>query len=560
MTEDCDVLVLGSGAAGLVAAVTAAHAGLRVIVAEKTPLLGGTTALSEGMIWIPRSHHAQAAGIADTAEDAIAYVRHVAGNAYDPAHTRAYVDHAPAMLHFLETSTPVRYSLSRYSPDYYSDAPGATVGKRALNAAVFDARRLGPLFPLIRPPLASTLVLGGMTITGHDLAHFFRIGRSAASTWHVAKMVARHALDRATGHPRSLRIGNGAGVIGALLLALQEQSVPVWRNAQGLSLTREGTRITGADLLHDGKPVTVTATKGVLLACGGAPGDAAFRARHYPHVAAGKPHHSLAPSTNTGDGLHLAVSVGARLETRLSQPAAWSPVSLVPQPDGTRSPFPHYIDRAKPGIIAVDAQGQRFVNEACPYQEFVPAMVASGAPDATCWLIADHRAQRRYGIGAAPPWPGRLGPFQRSGYLTTAATLRDLAQMIGVDQGTLQTTVSRFNTGAAVGQDPDFHRGTTPFNRAYGDAGHHPNPCLGPLKHAPYHAVKLHPGDIGTFLGLAADRDARVLDDAGTVIPGLYVAGNDMASLFGGTYPAAGITVGSAMTFGWIAARHMAGK
>ncbi len=559
MNIDCDVLVLGSGAAGLTAAVTAAEAGLRVIVAEKTGLLGGTTALSEGMIWVPGSHHARAAGVDDTAGAATAYVTHVAGTAHDPARTCAYVEQAPAMLQFLERHTPVRYSLSHYSPDYYSDAPGATVGQRAHNAAVFDGRRLGPLFPLIRPPHASTLVLGGMTITGHDLGHFFRIGRSPASTWHVAKMVARHLIDRASGHQRGLRIGNGAGVIGALLMALQDRSVPVWRHAEAMTLTRDGTRVTGATILHDGNPVTINATRGVLLACGGAPGDAAFRAAHYPHVAAGKGHVSLAPATNTGDALRLATAIGAALDTRNAQPAAWSPASLVPQPDGSVSPFPHYIDRAKPGIIAVNHLGQRFVNEACPYQEFVPAMVASGNPDGTAWLIADHPAQRRYGIGAAPPWPGRLSPFQRSGYLVTAPTLHDLAQRIGIDPAGLETTVARFNKGAEVGQDAAFHRGSTPFNRAYGDADHRPNPCLGPLTRGPFHAVKLHPGDIGTFHGLAADEHARVLDGGGTPIPGLHVAGNDMASLFGGTYPAAGITVGSAMTFGYIAARHMAG-
>ena len=427
-----------------------------------------------------------------------------------------------------------------------------------MNPAVFDARRLGPLFSLIRPPLDSTLVLGGMTITGHDLGDFFRIGRSARSTLHVARMVARYAWDRAGGATRGLRIGNGAGMIGALLLTLQDKGARVWRNAGAVALLQDGVRVAGATLMRDGIPMQVRAARGVLLACGGAPGDDAFRARHYAHVAAGKPHVSLAPATNTGDGLRLAQALGARLDTSLSQPAAWSPASLVPQPDGSLSPFPHYIDRAKPGIIAVDQRGQRFVNEACPYQEFVPAMVAAGMADpaVSCWLIADHPAQRRYGLGAAPPWPGRLASVQRSGYLISARTLAELAGKLGLDAGALQATVARFNASAVRGADPEFGRGTTPYDRAYGDAAHGPNPCLGPLDTGPFHAVKLHPGDIGTFHGLAADAEARVLRDDGP-IPGLYVAGNDMVSLFGGTYPAAGITVGSAMTFGYTAARHM---
>jgi succinate dehydrogenase/fumarate reductase flavoprotein subunit len=554
-----DVLVLGSGAAGLSAGVTAALAGLDVIVAEKTHLLGGTTAYSEAMIWVPASHHAKAAGLEDSPGDALRYVEAVTGRHFDRERVAAYLEAAPRMLAFLEERTPVRYLLSRYSPDYYPDLPGARIGMRALNPDILDGRRLGPLFTRIRPPLASTLILGGMTITGHDLPHFFRIGRSLGSTAHVAGMTLRYAGDRLAGRRLGTRIGNGHGIVAGLVLTLAGKRAGLWTDAVVEELGTSGGAVTGAVVAHEGRRIAVTARRGVVLACGGFSGDPVLTGEHFPHVAAGKRHHTLVPSTNIGDGLRLGLSAGGMLGRVPAQPAAWAPVSLVPQPSGPPVPFPHYIDRGKPGMLAVDPRGRRFTNEAKVYQDFVPDMIAACRqdPEVAVWLIADRKAIRRYGLGAAPPAPGRLAPFVSSGYLVEARSIEELGSRTGVDPAALRETVDRLNALASTGRDSDFGKGDTPYDRAYGDPDHKPNPCFGPIGTPPYYAVRMMPGDIGTVVGLQTDADARVLDRGGAAIPGLYAAGNDMAGVFGGFYPAAGVMVGPALTFGWRAARHL---
>jgi hypothetical protein len=256
--------------------------------------------------------------------------------------------------------------------------------------------------------------------------------------------------------------------------------------------------------------------------------------------------------------MRLAENVGGVISDALVQPMAWAPTSWVPH---LGSAFPHFVERAKPGVIAVDSKGRRFTNEAAVYHDFVPAMIdnANGSDRVEAWLIADHVAQRRYGLGAAPPAPGFLGPSIRSGYLKVAPSLRELAEKIGVDGVTLEESVGRFNTDAKQGLDTQFARGQSEQNRAYGDPDHGPNPCLGALQTAPFYAVNIQPGDLGSLVGLSIDARSRVLDKDKRPITGLYAAGLDAASMFGGHYPAAGVTVGSALTFGWIAARDALG-
>ncbi len=561
LSAECDVLVVGSGAAGLTAALAASHRGQRVMVLEKEPVVGGTTALSEGMIWVPLSRHAREAGIEDSAEAALAYIEAAAGRYFNRGKAEAYVRHAAPMLDFIEHRTSTRFTLARYSPDYHQEMPGATVGKRAFNPGLFDGRRLGADFARLRSPLATTMILGGMTVASADLPHFMGLRRSPRAAWHVARVTGRYAFDLLLGHRRGTRIANGNGIIGSLMLALKERRVEIATEARAVRLLKDGARIVGAEVMWNGTSKQITAREGVVLACGGFPGDAALRCQHYGHVAAGKPHQSLAPATNTGDGLRLALEAGAALDENVEQPAAWTPVSLVPMRDGSRVPFPHYIDRGKPGVIAVDPRGRRFTNEAEPYHRFVPAMVRAceADPEVAIHLIADRRALRRYGLGAVPPAPARIAPFLRSGYLIEAANLASLGQRLGIDGATLAATIERFNADAATGNDPEFGKGSSAFDRAYGDAEWKPNPCVGPLAEPPFYAVRVMPGDIATFLGLAADAGARVLDAAGRPIPGLYTAGNDMTTPFGGDYCAAGITIGAAMTFGYIAGHGLAG-
>lgn len=554
-TSSFDVVVIGSGAAGLVAALTAAHAAARVLVVEKTPWLGGTTALSEGMVWIPLNAHARARGLADSVGAAVDYLRAAAPASFAEARAQAYCACAADALEFVEAQSPVRYELADASIDYHPELPGATAGTRALRPLPYDARHLRADFAMLRPPLPTTLAWGGMMLSSGDHAHVLAMRRSVRSSAHVASLALRYMRDRALGSPRGTRLTNGNAVIAGLWTALRALHVPVWTNASAVALSTAGTRVVGVDVATPNL-VRVEA-RSVVLACGGFPGSAPWTRRHVRHVAAGKPHVSLAPKTNTGDGLDLALSVGARLASTVAHPLAWTPASEVPQADGSSIPFPHYVDRAKPGVIAVTIAGVRFANEAMAYQRFVPAMIEAtrGTPVGHVWLVADHRAVRNYGLGAAPPAPGRLGPFLRSGYLVSAASVDALAARLGIDPTALGRTIRRFNEDAVLGRDREFGKGDAPLDRAYGDPAVTPNPCLAPLEHGPYYAIRLVPGDIGSFVGLDVDANARVLRDAG-VIEGLYAAGNDVCSPTGGEYPAAGVTVGAAMTFGYLAGRH----
>ena len=561
----CDVLVVGSGAAGLTTALTAAEAGLSVIVLEKAEVIGGTTALSEGMVWIPGSRQARAAGVNDAPAAALTYIEHAAGPSFEPARARAFVDAAAQMLALVEDAGGPRFTLAAGSMDYHPEWPGASRGARSLIPGIFDGRRLGAHFGHLRRPLESTLVLGGMTIGSGELATMRRAHRDPAAAWHAARLVARHAWDRARGHPRGTRIANGNGLVGALAWACLQRGVVLWTATALAELrttrTNDGVQVTGACIDRHGSAIEVSTTRGVVLAGGGFSGSPAMRERFFPAGAEGEDHVRLVPDSVSGDTLRLAEALGARLVANASV-ASWTPASRVPAAvSGVSEGFPHFMERQKPGFIAVNGQGRRFVNEATSYSLFVQTMLADaqGAPP-VCWLISDRPALRRHGMGAAPPFPMSIGRHLRSGYLIEAHDLPTLAARIGVDAATLCRTVETFNSNARAGHDPEFGRGDSAIDRAYGDPAHPVHPNLGPLDRPPYYAVRLRTGDIGSLAGLASDENARVLDIAGRAIPGLCVAGNDAASLFGGTYPAGGITIGPAMTFGWIAARTLAGS
>jgi succinate dehydrogenase/fumarate reductase flavoprotein subunit len=553
----CDVLVVGSGAGGLSAALSASEAGLDVIVIEKGTHFGGTTCHSEGMIWVPMSAQAIKAGKGDTASAALAYLAAVAGNHLDRDKSAAYLDAAPAMLTFLESHTRVRYALAS-SLDYHPDAPGATVGARSLRVEPMDGKTLGRVFDMIRPPLASTLALGGMTVTSLDLPHALKAHRSPAAFWHMAKLSVGYAIDRLQGYARGTRIGNGHALIGCLVEALLTRGIRLMPSTACTDLIVRDRRVEGAVVRTTGGGRRVLANCGVVLAAGGFSGNAGLKRKTYAHVRRGHDHALLAAETSAGDGVHAGLGARGVFVDDLSQPAAWTPASLVPQSDGSKVAFPHYVDRNKPGFIAVDRQGRRFTNEAATYHHFVPAMIAAcrDEPVTEAWLIADACAVDRYGIGATPPFPGFLGAAVRSGYLKSAMTINALSQALQLPH--LAATVERFNAFAQSGVDEDFHRGETAYERACGDPTVTPNPSLAPLAKPPFYAVRLVPSDIGTFAGLRTDPRARVIDDCGIAIPGLYAAGNDAASAFGGAYPAAGVTVGLALTFGFVAGRDLA--
>ncbi|MCA0044879.1 FAD-dependent oxidoreductase [Celeribacter litoreus] len=555
----CDVLIVGSGAAALCAAITAREAGLDVLVAEKTEVFGGTSAWSGGWLWIPQNPLAERAGIVEDPEAPRRYLRALLGNRIQDPRIEAFLHNGPEMVAFLEEIGAMTWVDGNKVPDFY-DHDGAVTGGRSVTAAPFNGRTLGPLFKRLRPP-RDILSLWGMGInSGADMAHFFQSWRSPSSIWHISKRLSRHVVDLVL-RGRGTQLVGGNALVAHLLKAAQEHGVTLWHSCPVTGLISEDGRVIGAHLTRGGKEIEVRAKRGVILAAGGFPHDAERQKTAFAHSKT-IPHASAAPTTNTGDGLRLAEGIGGEVDTTLAEPAAWAPVSRVPDGKGGFKNFPHLVDRAKPGFIAVDRRGKRFVNEANSYHEFMKALFAATpagqAPEA--WLICDHRAQRQFGIGWAKPFPFPLGPFLRSGYLKRGRTLNDLAAKCNLPSDALESTVQQFNTQAREGRDPAFHRGETPYNRASGWAKHRgPNPSLRPLDQGPFYAVKLVPGSLGTFAGIKTAANGQVLSTTGAPIDGLYAIGNDAASIMGGHYPSGGITLGPGMTFGYVVGRRLAG-
>lgn len=422
-----------------------------------------------------------------------------------------------------------------------------------------DGRELGARVKKLSPPLPELTVFGMMLGSGKEIWHFMRVFRSLESFVYVTKRLSRHAMD-VLRHGRGMTLTNGNALAGRLMKAAMDLDIPVWLESPVRELVVEGGRVTGARVDHEGRKVHVTARVGVVLACGGFPHDVARRKAMFPHAPTGQEHYTPSPKSNTGDGLRMAEAVGGYVDPTIPHAAAWVPTSVTRRSDGSQGVMPHFIDRAKPGVIAVTRHGKRFANEANSYHDFVQDLVRAtrGDKDIFAWEICDHATLRQYGMGCVAPFPMPLGRHLRTGYLKRGSTVRDLAREIGVDAATLQATVDEFNRHAASGEDPAFGKGSKAYNRYQGDALNTPNPCVRPLNQGPFYAIKLVIGDIGTFAGLAVDAKTRVLDTQGRPIAGLHAVGNDAASVMGGNYPGAGITLGPALTFGYVAGMTLA--
>jgi succinate dehydrogenase/fumarate reductase flavoprotein subunit len=366
-------------------------------------------------------------------------------------------------------------------------------------------------------------------------------------------------------HRRGMRLVNGNALVAGLAASAFEAGVEIRTNSAAKHLLideADGNRVVGAVISSPQGDIHISARCGVVLACGGFPHDVARKKQLLPHAPTGQEHWSAASRGNTGDGLRLGETAGGVVADDLKQAAALAPVSLVPQSDGSFAHFPHLIERGKPGLIAVTAAGKRFVNEADSYYDFMSNLIAATPQDqpVQAWLVCDHAFIRRYGLGAVKPAPMPLGSMLNNGYLKRGRTLGELAQTCGIDAQNLQNTVQTYNQMAVQGQDGDFAKGETPYNRMQGDADlGHVNPCMAPIQSGPYYAVRVVPGSLGTFAGLKVNAHAQVLDADMQPISGLYAGGNDMASIMGGYYPSGGITLGPAMTFGFLAAQHAVG-
>ncbi len=562
IADEYDTIVLGAGAAGMTVAAVAAAEGLRVLLIEKSTQVGGTTATSGGMVWIPANAKMAEAGIADTREQAQVYLRHCVPGSFNEYLRSTFLARADAAIAYLERKTSVRFAPVANYPDYYPDLPGATRGGRVLEPVAFDGRMLGKNFRRLRRPLPEFMLFGGMMVDRADIPHFRNSGRSSLSAARVARLIARYGWQRLfADRGTSLYLGNA--LAARLLHSLLRLNVELALNTEVAGLIYASGKVAGVTIIRVRKAEAgrkdVRASKGVVLATGGFSQDPQMRARYLP---AGAGILSAACSSITGDGLRLGMAAGGRMCEENAENAFWTPVSRFTRRDGSQGVFPHTVtDRGKPGVIAVNRSGRRFSNEAQSYHEFVQAMFR-GDNDGPCipaYLICDRRFLWRYGLGAVKPFALSLREHLGDGYLVRGQTIGALASALGIDAEPLAATLARYNEGARHGIDPEFGRGGNAYQRYLGDADHKPNPCVAPIEQPPFYAVAIYPGDLGTAAGLLTDENGRVLDGGGTPVGKLYACGNDMNSIMNGAYPGPGITLGPALTFGYLAAKHMAG-
>lgn len=557
--REVDLVVLGAGAAGMTTALVAALEGLKPLLVEKTAQVGGTMATSAGTIWIPGNRQSREAGYTDTAEAAATYMEQLIGGPDANGLRAAYLGTGPDVVDYLRARTEVRFVPSGKHPDY-RDLPGAADTGRTLAPAIFDARVLGADFERVRPPIPEFMVLGGMMAGKDDIPKLINRFKSLRNFLYAGGLFLRYLGDRMR-YSRGSRVVMGNALAARLFHSLRQNQVPVLFETTLDQVIRKDGRVTGVLLRTGQKTLRVKARRGVVIATGGFGHNAAMRRQFMP---APTPPYSVASAGNTGDGIELGLALGGTVAPETQGPGAfWTPVSVTRRADGSQGVFPHLsLDRAKPGLIAVNGAARRFVNEAASYHDFVEAMYASNktAPTLPAFLICESAFVASYGIGAIHPGTTDLRKAERDGYLVTAATLDELACKLKLDPKALAATVTRYNELARAGKDTDFGKGETTLNRFNGDPKQKPNPCLRPIEHGPFVGLAVWPAEIGTSTGLVTDVDGQVLDAQGRPLGGLYACGNDMASVMSGSYPGPGTTLGPALTFGYRVAMHAAGK
>ena len=551
-----DLIVMGSGAAGFSAALNAAIDGARVVLVERMAHVGGTTALSASTAWVPGTQRGLEVSPEDTPERVATFLNNAVGDRSDPQMRQAFIDNGPQAIANLENHSALQFQVRMLHPDYLSELDGSVLRGRAIEPQPFDGKLLGPNIGLVRPPIPEFTVLGGMMVDRDDIFHLLRLTETFQSLSYSVRIVLRHYWDKLF-HLRSTRWVMGNAMIGRMLYSYISRKGLLLTHTEVIDLVQNDKGIQGVVLEQNGKRISLHSKGGVVMASGGFNRHAARRADLLPGAnelwcPAGPGH--------TGRAQDLALQAGGQLGTGGLSHAFWAPVSIRQRADGSTASFPHFVmDRGKPGMLTIDSQGQRYVNESTSYHLFGIAMPAHHAhtPCIPSWLVCDAGALKRYGLGMIRPGGKGLAPYLADGYLKQGPSLKDLALQMKVPSEQLQTTVERFNTMAKQGVDTDFQRGTTDYQRANGDATWPGvNPCLGALTEGPFYAIALYPGDIGAATGLVTNSDAQVLNAKGDAISGLYACGNDMHSIMGGVYPAPGITIGPAITFGYLAAKH----
>lgn len=552
--HEIDILVVGSGAGALTAALTAADEGAQVLVTEKCPHYGGTSALSGGGVWVPNNPYMAEAGAEDTPEDAALYMNALIGDDVSASRKEAFLREAPRMISYLRENTRCQFQAMPYC-DYFPEKEGGKPGYRTLEPLPFHARHMGGTFNKLRRLHNQILVLGRMCLTMKEGRKML----TQAKGWIPALMtiMLRYWTDipaRLKGK-RDRRTTMGAALVARLRTSLLDRNIPLWLDSPMKELIEENGEITGAVIDHDGKELRVRARKGVILGAGGFERNQAMREQYLP-----KPTNqawSSGNEGNTGDAIRAGKAAGAALD--LMDAAWWGPT--IPTSDKER-PYFLFAERSLPGLVIVNKSGKRFANEALPYLEAGQALYDANtheSPSVPALLVFDSAFRKAYPLG--PLMPGNFIPDKRlpkhiQKLLFKASTPEELAKKADVEAEGLKSTLERHNNFAPKGEDPDFGRGESLYDRYYGDPANSPNPCLASINKPPYYAMALYPGDIGTKGGLLTNDRAQVIKEDGSVIKGLYAIGNTSASVMGRTYPGAGGTLGPAMTFGFIAARH----
>ena len=555
--KEVDVIVVGSGAGGLLSALVAAHHHADVLVVEKEKLWGGTSATSGAGIWIPASDQARAAGFEDDTAEAFKYVRKLSADNVPDANIKAYVENASAMLRWVTANTEIEYQAFPY-PDYHAEEPGGSPsGFRTHMPLPIDGRKLGRDVETLRFASPAASMFG--YLNWHFDETYIMLFRARGWQWHLAKSLARYWFDWPfrfkSRKDRRLTLGNA--LLGGLRLAANEKNIPVLLEAPLIELVSEKGRVTGALIRRKGKEIRIRARKGVILAAGGFDKNQEMRDANAPLYRNAQL--SGGTAGNTGDSIRAAIGVGA---DTMNMHSAWAaPVFYVPGEDRGRLCT---IERALPGCLMVNQSGDRYLNEAASYHVVGQQMAKREADhgDASpSWFVFDYRYRHSYPVGPLLPlMPDWLQRGEVRSILKKGRTVEELAIAMGVDPARLVATMTRYNEFAAKGEDPDFRRGEAAYDKMYGDPSVTPNPCLRPLVKAPYFAMPIYPGDIGTNGGLKTNHMAQVVGTDGKPITGLYAVGNNAASAMGESYPGAGVTIGPALTFGYIAAKQITGS